>query len=60
MLQVSANKLLGINHVTSKCQMEFLEKKLAKNGLEPKKEYHHRILHIKNSLGADFQLKLTI
>ena len=25
-----------------------------------KSEHHHRILHIKNSLGTKFQLKLTI
>ena len=34
--------------------------KLAKKGLKQKKEYHHQILDFRNSLGAKFQIKLTI
>ena len=44
-----------INQVTSKCQMHF-SNKISKKGLK----HHHRILHIRNSLGTKFQLKLTI
>ena len=36
--------------------MDFLEKTW-KKGLKQKKE-HHQILHIQNSLGTKFQLKL--
>ena len=35
-------------------------KKLAKTGVKQKKEHQCRILHIPNSLGTKFQLKLTI
>ena len=28
--------------------------------LKPKKEHHHRILHIRNRLGTKFQPKLTV
>ena len=34
--------------------------KLPKKGLKHKKEHQHRILHIRNSLGTKFELKLTI
>ena len=48
-----------INQVTSKCQVDFWDKTF-KKGLKQKKKNHHRILHIRNSLGAKFKLKLAI
>ena len=33
---------------------------LQKQGLKQKVEHYHRGLHIRNSLGTKFQLKLTI
>ena len=38
----------------------FFWTKLAKKGLKQEKEHLHRILHIRNNVGAKFQLKLTI
>ena len=39
--------------------MYFLDKTCEK-GLKQEREHHHRILHIRNSLGTQFQLKLKI
>ena len=41
-----------INQVTSKCQVDFLNKTRKK-----RTKIHHRILHIRNSLGIKFQRK---
>ena len=49
-----------INQVTSKCQIDILNKTCKKKGLKQKKEHHRLILHIQNGLGTKFQLKLTI
>ena len=46
-----------INQVTSKW---FFGQNLQKRSKTKKKEHHHRISHIQNSLGTKFQLKLTI
>ena len=48
-----------INEVTPKCQIDFFNK-TCKKGLYRTSEHHHRILHIRNSLGNKFKLKLTI
>ena len=37
---------------------EFFQQKVPKKGLNRKSERHHQILHILNSLGTKFQLKL--
>ena len=44
--------------MASKCQMDFLEK-LGKKVLNRKKEHRHPTLHIRNSLGIKFPLKLN-
>ena len=46
-----------INQVTPKCQMYFLDKIWRKRS---KAEHHQRILHIRNSVGIKFHLKVTI
>ena len=38
---------------------EFFQQKVPKKGLNRKSERHHQILHIQNTLGTKFQLKLT-
>ena len=38
----------------------FFEQNFQKNAQNRIKEHHHRILHIRRSLGTKFQLKLTI
>ena len=38
----------------------FFSTKLAKKGLKLKKWTYHQMLHVQNSLGIEFQLKLTI
>ena len=38
----------------------FFEQNFQKNVPNRIKEHHHRILHIRRSLGTKFQLKLTI
>ena len=48
------------DQVTSKYQTDFLNKTYKKKVQNKKSEHHHRILHIRNSLGTKFQLKLTI
>ena len=40
--------------------MDFLDETSEKRFKTEKKERNHRILHIRNSLGTKFQLKLTI
>ena len=40
--------------------MNFLDKTCKIKSKTEKSEHHHRILHIENSLGTKFQLKLTI
>ena len=40
--------------------MNFLDETSKTRFKTEKKEYHHRILHIRNSLGTNFQFKLTI
>ena len=40
--------------------MDFLEKTCKKVFKTKKSEYNNRVLHIRNSLGTKFQLKLTI
>ena len=40
--------------------MNFLDRACKKVVYNKKIEYNHQILHIQNSLGAKFQLKLTI
>ena len=37
----------------------FFQQKLPKKGLNRKSERHYQILHIENTLGTKFQLKLT-
>ena len=49
-----------INQLTSKYQMDFSGKTCKNRSRTEKSEYHHRILHVRNSLGTRFQLKLTI
>ena len=39
--------------------MNFSNKKFQKKGLKRKSERHHQILHIQNTLGTKFRLKLT-
>ena len=38
---------------------EFFQQKVPKEGLKTKSERHHQILHIQNTLGTKFRLKLT-
>ena len=38
---------------------EFFQQKVPKKGLNRKSERHRQILHIQNTLGTKFQLKLT-
>ena len=45
---------LEINQVTSKCQMEFVDKTCKKY------KHHLKILHIRNGLRTKFQVKLII
>ena len=49
-----------INQVTSKCQIDFLNKTSKKGSTTEKSEYYYQILHIWNSLATVFPLKLTI
>ena len=48
-----------INQITSKFQIELLDK-TCKIRSTQKSEYYHRILHIRISLGTKFQLKIAI
>ena len=49
-----------INQVTSKCQIDILDE-TSKKRSKTEKEFDgdHQILHILNSLGSKFQLRLT-
>ena len=47
-----------INQITSKFQIDFLDKNCKIRSTQ-KSEYHHHILHIRISLGTKFQLKMT-
>ena len=46
-----------INQITSKCQ-QISRIKLADKSSKQKKEHHHQTLHIPNSSGTKFQLKI--
>ena len=48
-----------INQVIPKCQVVFWTK-LAKKDPNQKKDHNHQILHVRNSLGIEFQRKLKI
>ena len=55
-LQVNCCK---INQVSSKCQLDFLDK-TCKKGPKQKIDHHNPILHIQNSFGIKFHHKLEI
>ena len=56
-LHASANILLGDCEVTSRWQKDFLDKTFKKRSKTKRKKHHHRILHIRISLGSKFQLQ---